>query len=60
MWWRRLRYSVATFGMLEPLRKEQVERDTRAIQAWLGHADIRHTVRYTALAEGRLKGVFPD
>lgn len=35
-------------------------RDLRAIQAWLGHADIHHTVRYTALAEGRLKGLFPD
>jgi integrase len=27
--------------------------DTRAIQAWLGHANIQHTVRYTELAATR-------
>ena len=27
--------------------------DTRAIQAWLGHANIQHTVRYTELAPQR-------
>ena len=27
--------------------------DTRAIQGWLGHRDIRHTVTYTELAAGR-------
>jgi type 1 fimbriae regulatory protein FimB/type 1 fimbriae regulatory protein FimE len=27
--------------------------DTRAIQAWLGHANIQHTVRYTELAANR-------
>jgi site-specific recombinase XerD len=29
--------------------------DTRSIQAWLGHVNIRHTVRYTALAADRFK-----
>jgi type 1 fimbriae regulatory protein FimB/type 1 fimbriae regulatory protein FimE len=24
--------------------------DTRALQAWLGHKNIQHTVRYTELA----------
>jgi type 1 fimbriae regulatory protein FimB/type 1 fimbriae regulatory protein FimE len=27
--------------------------DTRAIQAWLGHANIQHTVRYTELSPQR-------
>ena len=30
--------------------------DTRAIQGYLGHKNIQHTVRYTKLAEGRFKG----
>jgi site-specific recombinase XerD len=29
--------------------------DTRSIQAWLGHVNIQHTVRYTALASDRFK-----
>src|SRR6476619_1028730 len=28
---------------------------TRALQAWLGHKNIQHTVRYTELAPDRLK-----
>ena len=31
--------------------------DTRLIQAFLGHRDIRHTAHYTALAPKRLAGV---
>jgi type 1 fimbriae regulatory protein FimB/type 1 fimbriae regulatory protein FimE len=34
--------------------------DTRAIQAYLGHRNIQHTVRYTALAADRFKNFFPD
>lgn len=30
-------------------------RDTRALQAYLGHRNIQHTVRYTELAPGRFK-----
>jgi site-specific recombinase XerD len=30
--------------------------DTRAIQAYLGHRNIQHTVRYTQLAENRFDG----
>jgi integrase len=30
-------------------------QDTRALQAWLGHKNIQHTVRYTELAPDRLK-----
>jgi integrase len=35
-------------------------KDTRSIQAYLGHRDIRHTVRYTELAPTRFKNFFPD
>ena len=31
--------------------------DTRLIQAFLGHRDIRHTAHYTAIAPKRLAGV---
>jgi site-specific recombinase XerC len=30
--------------------------DTRALQAYLGHRSIQHTVRYTELAPDRFKG----
>jgi type 1 fimbriae regulatory protein FimB/type 1 fimbriae regulatory protein FimE len=29
--------------------------DTRAIQAWMGHKNIQHTIRYTELAPDRFK-----
>jgi site-specific recombinase XerD len=31
--------------------------DTRALQAWLGHKNIQHTVRYTELAPDRFQGL---
>jgi type 1 fimbriae regulatory protein FimB/type 1 fimbriae regulatory protein FimE len=34
--------------------------DTRTIQAYLGHANITHTVRYTELAAERFNGLWPD
>jgi hypothetical protein len=34
--------------------------DTRTIQAYLGHKDIRHTVRYTELSPVRFKGLWKD
>lgn len=34
--------------------------DTRAIQVYLGHKSIQHTVRYTDLASDRFKGFFRD
>ncbi len=34
--------------------------DTRAIQHYLGHRNIQHTVRYTELAADRFKGFWPD
>jgi site-specific recombinase XerD len=33
--------------------------DTRALQAYLGHRNIQHTVRYTELAPGRFAGFWP-
>ena len=35
-------------------------QDTRAIQHYLGHKNIQHTVRYTELAPGRFKGFWGD
>jgi type 1 fimbriae regulatory protein FimB len=35
-------------------------RDTRSIQAYLGHKSIQHTVRYTELAPSRFKALFRD
>jgi len=34
--------------------------DTRALQAYLGHKNIQHTVRYTELAPDRFKGFWRD
>jgi site-specific recombinase XerD len=34
--------------------------DTRSLQAWLGHKNIQHTVRYTELAPDRFKGFRRD
>jgi type 1 fimbriae regulatory protein FimB/type 1 fimbriae regulatory protein FimE len=34
--------------------------DTRAIQLYLGHRNIRHTVRYTELSPERFKAFFQD
>ena len=35
-------------------------QDTRAIQAYLGHCSIQHTVRYTELAPGRFNDFWED
>lgn len=35
-------------------------QDTRAIQAYLGHKNIQHTVRYTELAPNRFKNFWQD
>jgi site-specific recombinase XerD len=34
--------------------------DTRALQAYLGHKNIQHTVRYTELAPTRVKNFWRD
>jgi site-specific recombinase XerD len=34
--------------------------DTRALQAWLGHRNIQHTVRYTELAADRFRDFWRD
>ena len=34
--------------------------DTRALQAYLGHKNIQHTVRYTELSPGRFKNFWKD
>ena len=35
-------------------------RDTRSLQAYLGHKNIQHTVRYTELASDRFKDFWQD
>jgi type 1 fimbriae regulatory protein FimB/type 1 fimbriae regulatory protein FimE len=35
-------------------------QDTRSIQQYLGHRNIQHTVKYTALASDRFKGFWKD
>jgi site-specific recombinase XerD len=35
-------------------------KDTRSIQGYLGHKDIRHTVRYPELSPTRFKNFWPD
>jgi site-specific recombinase XerD len=35
-------------------------KDTRSIQGYLDHKDIRHTVRYTELSPTRFKNFWPD
>jgi type 1 fimbriae regulatory protein FimB/type 1 fimbriae regulatory protein FimE len=35
-------------------------QDTRAIQHYLGHKNIQHTVRYTELASDRFNGFWKD
>jgi integrase len=35
-------------------------QDTRAIQLYMGHKNIQHTVRYTELASGRFKDFWKD
>jgi site-specific recombinase XerD len=34
--------------------------DTRALQAFLGHRNIQHTVRYTELSPTRFRDFFRD
>jgi type 1 fimbriae regulatory protein FimB/type 1 fimbriae regulatory protein FimE len=34
--------------------------DTRALQAYLGHKNIQHTVRYTELSPTRFKNFWRD
>jgi|SRR5215470_4798084 len=34
--------------------------DTRALQAYLGHRNIQHTVRYTELSPGRFRSFWQD
>jgi type 1 fimbriae regulatory protein FimB/type 1 fimbriae regulatory protein FimE len=36
------------------------EQDTRALQHYLGHKNIQHTVRYTELAADRFKSFWKD
>jgi ribosomal protein S18 acetylase RimI-like enzyme len=47
--------SIELHWMLQRLALANAGRDTCSIQAYLGHKDIRHTVRYTELSPTRFK-----
>ena len=55
---RPLRRSVAAGGNDVLLGNNGV--DTRTIQAYLGHRNIMHTVRYTQLAPDRFRTLWRD
>ena len=46
---------IGTFPSPAPIALANAGHDTRALQAWLGHKNIQHTVRYTELAPHRFK-----
>jgi integrase len=48
-WFRKLRHSCG-------YKFANEGRDTRSLQAYLGHRNIQSTVRYTAMAPDRFKG----
>ena len=51
----RFRSIRTCFGTVAAMRLANAGHDTRALQAWLGHKNIQHTVRYTELAPHRFK-----
>jgi hypothetical protein len=45
----------------QPFTVEKIARKPeQALQAWLGHKNIQHTVRYTELAPDRFKNFWRD
>jgi hypothetical protein len=46
--------TISAVAAMAPAKKN-AGHDTRALQAWLGHENIQHTVRYTELAPDRFK-----
>ena len=43
-----------------PLHSADDGQDTRAVQHYLGHKNIQHTVRYTELSPKRFKSFWED
>ena len=41
--------------MIEDMSVRGFKEDTRALQLWLGHKSIQHTVRYSELSAERFK-----
>jgi site-specific recombinase XerD len=48
-------YTVALVAQARLKAYANAGHDTRALQAWLGHKNIQHTVRYTELAPDRFR-----
>jgi hypothetical protein len=51
---------AGTYHPATRLKLANAGKDTRSIQGYLGHKDIRHTVRYTELSPTRFKNFWPD
>jgi hypothetical protein len=47
--------TLGSGGISGNIRTGQQGHDTRALQAYLGHRNIQHTVRYTGLSPTRFK-----
>jgi integrase len=54
------RFTRTCCGTRRGLFLANAGQDTRAIQLYLGHRNIQHTVRYTELAAGRFKDFWRD
>src|SRR6476660_3135135 len=48
------------WGKNKSFRDTRAGKDARSILGYLGHKDIRHTVRYTELSPTRFKTFWPD
>ena len=52
----RLGFIHINLGTLSAIITTHLGKDTRSLQAFLGHRNIQSTVRYTAMAPNRFKG----
>jgi hypothetical protein len=52
--------SICSEPTFAPVKRTGQNTLTRALQAWLGHKNIQHTVRYTELAPDRFKNFWRD
>jgi site-specific recombinase XerD len=51
---------MAAKALLECRERPRRGTDTRTQQAYLGHKNIQHTVRYTELAPTRFRNLWTD
>ena len=53
-------FILTNFAMLVVYYLASMGHDTRAIQDYLGHKNIHHTVRYTQMSPKRFESFFTD